>query len=294
MKQWKAEFYLFFMTFIWGGTFTFTKLGLVDCPPSLFVSLRFIIALVLALAIFGKHLKNTDRATAWQGLLLGLMFCLGFLLQTYGLKYTSVSKSAFITGITVSFTPFVFKLVEKKAVGSWQKIGVVIATAGLWLFTRPDFNAINYGDLMTLISTIFWALYITYMDVFTRGKNSFSHTTQLVVFQFIAFVPVSLLSYFIFDYSESNLLISNNLIMSLAYNAILASFLLTFIHTSVQRYSTPVKAALIFSLEPVIASIIGIIVFNEVLSGREYTGAAILMLGVVISQTGKYFTKKQV
>lgn len=291
MKQWKAESLLVFITLIWGGTFTFTKLGLSDCPPSLYIVFRFLIALTISLLIFGKHLKTLNLKTALHGMILGLLFGGGFILQTYGLDYTTPSISAFITGFTVSFTPFVFWIVERKPVKMWEKVGVVVAIIGLWIFSNPEFGKINIGDLLTLTSTLFWALYITYMDVFTRGNDSFSHTTQLVIFQFVAAAPLSLISFFIFDFHNLNVNFSENLFISLAYNGILASFLLTFIHTSVQRYSSPVKAALIFTLEPVFASVISFIALNEILSGREYFGASILLLGVVLAQVGRYIQK---
>lgn len=288
MKPWKAELSLFFVTFIWGGTFIFTKLGLQDCPPSLYIILRFTIALSISLLIFGKHLSKLNKVTLRNGMILGLFFGFGFILQTYGLKFTSVSKSAFITGISVCLTPFVYWFVERKKIQIWQKLGVVVVSFGLWLFTNPDFGNLNIGDVLTLFSTIFWALYITYMDVFTRGKEEFSETVQLVTLQLVFASIVAILGFLIFELNNFSINISKNLIISLSYNGILASFLLTFIHTAVQRYTTPVKAALIFSLEPAIASIIAMIVLSEILNLREYIGGGILILGVLLSELGVF------
>lgn len=288
MKSWKAELWLFFITFIWGGTFVFTKLGLEDCPPSLYIIIRFSIALIISIIVFGKHLRNISANTLKHGLILGLLFGSGFILQTYGLKMTTVSKSAFITGLTVCITPFAYYFVERKSIALWQKAGVVIATIGLWLFTNPQFDNLNFGDIITVVSTFFWAFYITYMDVFTRGRSVFSETVQLVALQFIAAAPLAGITFFIYDSSDFTVNISKNLIYSLAYNGILASFLLTFIHTSIQRYSTPVKAALIFSLEPVIASVAAVLFIGEILGLRELAGGAILFIGVITSEVGEF------
>ena len=292
MKQWKAELSLVFVTFIWGATFLFTKIGLNDCTPSLYVILRFCVALIFSLIFFGKHFKHLNKQILGQGIFLGLLFGGGFLLQTMGLKYTSVSKSAFITGMTVVFTPFAFYLVERKAVALWQKIGVVVATIGLWLFTKPDISNLNLGDILTLFSTLFWALYITYMDVFTRGRTEFRITTQLVMLQLVAATPISIIYLMIFDLHSIHLVLTNNLLISLAYNGIVASFLLTLVHTAVQRYSNPVKASLIFSLEPVIASVIAVIVLSEFISNLQYIGGFILLVGVLTSETGEFLYNK--
>jgi drug/metabolite transporter (DMT)-like permease len=286
LKSWKAELFLFLVTFIWGGTFLFTKVGLEYCPPSLYIIFRFMIAFTISFIVFGKHFKGIKRDTLIHGLILGLLFGGGFILQTYGLKFTSVTKSAFITGLAVPLTPFAYWLVEKKSTKSWQKAGVITATLGLWLFTNPDINNINLGDFLTLLSTFFWAFYITYMDVFTRGRNEFRETAQLVMLQFVGASAISLLSFFFLEYDTLDVVFDMKLIYSLAYNGILASFLLTFIHTGVQRFTTPVKAALIFSMEPVIASFFAMVFFAEVLNQREYLGAAVLLLGVLIAELG--------
>lgn len=291
MKAWKAELALFSVTSIWGGTFIFTKLGLQDCPPSLYLIFRFGFAFILSFIFFGRHLLNITRKDLKHGIILGLFFGAGFVLQTYGLKYTSVSKSAFITGLSVVLTPFVFWIVERKSIAVWQKIGVLVAFIGLWIFTKPTFDNVNIGDVMTFFSTFFWALYITYMDVFTRGTDKFSFTAQIVMAQFIGATPVALISLVFFDFQGFYFNPTSQLFVSLAYNSILASFVLTFIHTGFQKYTTPVKAALIFSLEPILASFNAYVFLHERLISRELIGAAVLMGGILISEAGEFTYK---
>jgi len=126
------------------------------------------------------------------------------------------------------------------------------------------------------------------MDVFTKNRQSISHTAQLVILQYLAAAPMAVITFFLFEYSSLYFNLSSNLILALAYNGILASFLVTFIHTGVQKYSSPVKATLIFSLEPVIASSFAMIFINEFLSFWEYIGAGILFIGVLASVGGEF------
>lgn len=288
MKAWKAESLLFLVTIIWGATFMFTKLALNDISPSLFLIMRLSLALLISLAFFGKYLLQINKQLLIHGSVLGLLFAIGFIFQTYGLKYTSVSKSAFITGITVAITPFVYFFVLKKPIGFWAKIGVLIASIGLYIFTNPDFNDLNIGDVFTLASTFMWAFYITLIDVFTKGKTGMAITSILVIMQFFVSTLVFTISFFLFDFTSFKLNFSESLLMALAFNGVLASFLVTFIHTALQRYTTPVKAALIFSLEPVFAGMFAIIFINEILSVREYIGGAILLSGVMVSELGGF------
>jgi drug/metabolite transporter (DMT)-like permease len=276
------------MTLIWGATFTFTKIGLQSCPPFLYVIFRFLIALILVYIFFNKHFKSIDKVNIKHGSVLGLLFGGGFVLQTVGLSLTEITNSAFITGLAVVLTPFAFKLVTRNRVSLWSKIGVITAFIGLYIFTNPNISSINLGDLLTLISTLFWAFYITYMDVFTKGSTDPKKTYQLVAFQFLFAMIMPLIGFFIFDLPKLSLSFNWDLVASLAFNGIVASFILTIIHTTFQRYTTPVKAALIFSLEPIFAAIIATLFMSEVLNDRQLLGAAILMCGVLLSELGNF------
>lgn len=280
------------VTVIWGATFLFTKLGLDYTNPSLFVIIRFLIALVTTLAIFGRHFKGITKADFQNGIILGLLFGGGFLLQTYGLKFTSVSKSAFITGLTVPVTPFVFWLISRKPVLFWSKVGVTIAFAGLWIFTNPTFDSINQGDVITLFSTLFWAFYITYIDKFTKNVTDFRITSQYVMLQFVGAIPLFIAAFFIFDFSSVKLVFTWELAGALAFNAIMASVIVTFVHTGVQKFTTPVKAALIFSMEPIFASTFSYFFMNEFPTGWRLFGGMLMILGVLAGELGQTVQNK--
>lgn len=292
MKAIKAEMLLLVITVVWGVTFTFTKIGLESTTPFFYVFMRFTIAFTISFIIWGKYLFRIDKTTAYRGAVLGLFMLGGFIFQTLGLKLTSVSKSAFITGMSVLFTPFIFRIIEKKKVEFWQKMGVLVAFLGLWLFTNPKWDMINVGDVFTLVSTFFWAFYITYMDIYTKDIKTFETTMQNVFMQFIVTAPGALIASLLFEGINIQVSFNSSLILSLLYNGIVASVFLTIIHTSVQKYTTPVKAALIFSLEPVFATVVAILAMNEILSGREYFGAFVLFLGVIVAETGETILNK--
>jgi len=291
MKPWKAELLLVLVTLIWGATFTFTKLGLESSSVFIFLFIRFSIALSISLLLWGKYFFRTDRNTLKSGFILGLLFSGGFILQTAGLNLTSVTKSAFITGMAVVLTPLAYKLIIRKKIRIFQTIGIVIAAGGLWIFTNPSWDNINFGDMLTLLSAFFWAFYITYMDVFTKNITKFENTIQLVMMQFAIAIPISLIGYLIFESGEFKLQLTNNLLVAFIYNGIIASIFLTLIHTSVQKYSNPVKAALIFSLEPIFASVIAMFTLNEGFTTLEAIGALILFSGVLFSETAEYLFK---
>ncbi len=284
MPAWKAELWLLVVTIIWGATYLFTQIGLESCSPSMYVLIRFGISLTVLLVFFGKHLRGIDRTTVKQGLILGAMYGVGFLLQTFSLKYTSVPKASFITGLVVCTVPFVFWFIDRRRIKLWQIVGVVVATVGLLIFTQPDLNNLNIGDILALISTIVWGFYLTYMDIFTQGSSSNKRTIQLVVLQYSGLVPMAFITLLLFDSGDMTVVWNQNLIISLLFNAIISSVIVSFIHTAVQKYSTPVKAGLLFSLEPIVATALAVAYYGVPLKGFEVIGGVMLMAGVLISE----------
>ncbi len=285
MKTRNAELLLLLITIIWGATFSFTKIGLEHAQPFQFTTFRFGLALLISFIIWWKIFFKISRKNLFYGLILGFFYAGGFILQTLGLQYTTVTKSAFITGLSVALTPFAYKFLEKKNISIYQWIGIVIVVIGLYFFTNPEFGNFNIGDLLTLFSTFFWAFYLVYMNRFTIDIHNFSETIQLVISQFILVFIASIIGAMLFE-NWHNIQINNKLLIALIYNGIIASIILTSIHTSVQKFTTPVKAALIFSLEPVFASIFALFFFNEILKAIEYLGAFLILFGVLVSEFG--------
>lgn len=295
MKSWKAKSLLLFGTSIWGGTFLFTQIGIQYCSPSLYLILRFSIALLLCLIFFGKHIIKIDKKTIKQGSLLGIFWTIGFLLQTFGLKYTTIGNAAFITNLTVGLTPFVYWFISKEKIKIYSKIAVIIGIVAVNIIADPFGGAFNIGDLLMFLSTFMWACYVAFLHIFTKGEENFARNTQLTASQFIAGLPI-LITYLLVFESNIHIDITNELIYSLLFNSIMASFLVSFIQISVQRYTTPVSAVLIFSLEPIFASIISFFAIGEVLTMRGYIGAGIMLIAIFVSDTLeiviKYFKKK--
>ena len=286
MKSWTSELMLLLMTLIWGATFLFTKIGLESTGPYFYLVLRFGLAVALVLVFFGHKLNLKDTKLLKQGLILGTLYGVGFILQTLGLQHTTVQKSAFITGLAVVMTPFTTKIISNKKVQLFSKFAVVIAFIGLYLFANPDFSDINKGDLLTFFSTFCWAIFIPTLDKFTYLNETKNLTYNLVFIQLFVMFLCGLVGFFIFESHNFYVNFNYKLIESIAFNGIVASFILMFIQTNFQKNTTPVKAAIIFSLEPLFATLFAYIAFHEILNDRETLGAIIIFCGALTSELG--------
>ncbi len=285
MKRHNAEILLLVITILWAGTFAIIKSAVADVNPSMFLLLRFSIAAVIGVAIWPKSLFALDRDTTGKGLILGLLFGLGFLLQTIGLTLTTASTSAFITGTMVVFVPIVHRIVDGSKIRANHAASIVLVLIGLYLFTSPEAHGVNLGDVLTLVSAIFWAIYLTYIDVWTTAmRANVQRQNALVLLQFITTIAIAAFGVGISGIRGESLAVTLDidLLLGLFYCGIFASLIPTFIQTRYQQYTHPVRAGVIFAIEPLAASVIAWLAINEQFSVRQLIGGGVLMLAIIL------------
>jgi drug/metabolite transporter (DMT)-like permease len=274
----RAEAILLAMTVIWGSTFVVVKLGLTDISPVFYTSLRFLLSCVIFLPLFYKKIFPIPSAAWKKGLILGFFLLAGFVTQVIGLNITTASKSGFITGTLVVFTPLLQIFIEKKLPRLGNFIGVALVTIGLFLLTSPAGSQFNFGDFLTLCCAILYALYIIYLDMYSDEK------AEVLTFLQFFFVGVGGLLYtffaedIVFHFTTPSLL-------SLGYTCLFATLLTTFIQTKYQKQTTPTRAAIIFSIEPVISACLAYLILCERIGAIGIAGGALIIVGILISET---------
>ncbi|HVX65818.1 MAG TPA: DMT family transporter, partial [Bryobacteraceae bacterium] len=148
-----ADLLLVAVCFVWGSTFVVVKDALADSSTLVFLTLRFILAALALALIFRRSLAEAfrpGRALA-AGIVTGGFLFLAYVLQTVGLRYTTPSKSAFLTGLSIVMVPVMAAIFDRKRPGLSEALGIGIATIGMGLMTlRPDTLTIDKGDLVTV------------------------------------------------------------------------------------------------------------------------------------------------
>ena len=120
---------------------------------------------------------------------------------------------------------------------------------------------------------------------FTKGTDNFALTTQLTAGQFIGGLPIIILYFFLFEADSFYFILNTDLVIAILFNSIMASFLVSFIQISVQKHTTPTNAVLIFSTEPIFASIIAFFAIGELLTINGYIGAGVMVVAIFVSDS---------
>jgi drug/metabolite transporter (DMT)-like permease len=277
-SSWKVDGSLVAVTLIWGSTFVLVKQALADVSTLLFLTLRFSIAAVALAIIFHKEFRAPNaRASLGRGVIAGIFLFGGYVLQTAGLQYTSASKAGFITGMYVPLVPIIGGLVLQKLPQISELIGIAIACAGMVLLTvQKDIFDINRGDLLVLGCAAAYSCHILILGRFSPQSN-------LGVLTVAQIATGALLGASTFWWIEPvRLAWTPNVWLALGVTSLLATALAFFVQTWAQRYSSPTRTVLIFSLEPVFAWLTSYLITGEVLSGRGVAGAVLILIGILV------------
>jgi drug/metabolite transporter (DMT)-like permease len=293
INKYKGESALIITTVIWGATFAIIKTALHSISPMMFLTLRFTTAAIILFPFVFKKLKKLNSYAVKGGLILGFLYFGGFAAQTIGLQYTSATKSGFITGTFIIFTPFFQIIMEKKMPGKGNVIGIALVILGLlFLFSKGthyfdlfhEFGSnFNIGDVLTFICAFFYALYIVYLDIISKKVDFMP-----LVFMQVAFTAVGAILFgIVFQLSgvnQTSFIINKDVIIAVLYTSLLATIITTTLQTKYQKYTTPSKAGIIFSLEPIFAAIVAYFLLSEKISNFGYIGCIFIFCGLLISE----------
>lgn len=263
------------VTALWGTTFVVVKTAIETVPPIEFLALRFIIATALLVLVGFRHLKNIGAALL-PGLAAGGMVGVGYLFQTLGLKYTSATRSGFITGLFVVMAPFADAMIAKRLPRMRGWIAIGLASAGLFALTGMDLAGLNVGDFMTLITAAAFALHIAILGKYSPLHRPVALATLQMAVASALFIPLSLATETPVIPTTASIWIA---LLVLGIGASAVAFL---VMTWAQRHLSPTRTAVTLTMEPVFAGLTGYLILSERLSTMGIIGAAAIFLSMLI------------
>jgi drug/metabolite transporter (DMT)-like permease len=266
------------VAFVWGSTFVLVKAALEDISPVLFLALRFSIATVaLGLLYVRRHGATITGRTWLGGIVTGAFLYTGYVFQTVGLRFTTPAKSGFITGMYIVLVPFFSALVYRNVPQISEVLGAAAATVGLVLLTwTGEALQISGGDLLTLCCAVAFAIHILILGHYSRRMD----------YEWLALVQIgtcAVIALSTFSLMEQPHIRSSAAVWSaVAITSIIATALAFSVQTWAQRFTTPMRTALIFALEPVFAWVTSFAVGGEVLTAKAVSGALLILAGILL------------
>ena len=293
-KSYFGDLMLFLAAFIWGTAFVAQIAGMDRIGPFTFNMARSIVAVISlgAYLIFTKaKLPKNMSFLLKGGLVCGFFIFVGTSFQQIGLQYTTAGKTGFITSFYILILPFLTMIFLKHKIDVLTWISIIIGFIGLYLLAIPNLSdfSMNKGDFIVFLGSFCWAGHILVIDYYSKKVNP-------VELSFLQFVVLSILSgicAFIFENETATL---GNIFASwkpVVYAGFFSSGVAYTLQMVGQKYTKPIVASLILSLEAVFAALAGYLILDEVMTSREFLGSFIVFLAMIFSQIPKDLFKKK-
>ena len=197
-----------------------------------------------------------------------------------GLLYTTASKSAFITGLSVVLVPLLSLALSRVLPRPSSVLAVVLAAGGLYVLTSPGAMGINKGDLLTLGCAAAFALHIV-----TTERAAPRHDPISLAFWQI--VTTALACTALMGLLESpRLSLAPWTLAALVITGVLATALAFAVQMWAQRRTSATHVAVIFTAEPVFAAFFARLIQHEVLGLAGLLGGALILAGILLAQIG--------
>ncbi|WP_447002117.1 DMT family transporter [Saccharothrix isguenensis] len=266
------------ITAVWGWTFVAIHDAVATMHPSAFVAYRFLGAAAVMAVVLLPVLRRMTATELTGGALAGVALFVGYAAQTLGLESTTPSNTAFITGMSVVFTPLLLFIAFRVRPRPRQVVSVLLAAIGLALLTMRGFQ-VHYGDLLVLGCAIAFAAH-----VITLSRVSALVNPARLTFVQLATVGVLALAW---SGLTDNLTrpANGDIWVALAVCAVVASAFAYFVQTKAQAANvSPTRVALIFALEPVFGGFFGYWLAGDRFTTLNFVGAGLILAAMLLTE----------
>jgi drug/metabolite transporter (DMT)-like permease len=281
----RADFALAFIALIWGATFVVIKDALADVSVVVYLALRFGLAAAIMAALYWRSLRKMTPATVWAGVQIGVLMFGGYAFQIFGLKLTTPSKAAFITGSSVVLVPLLLGIFTRRGVTRWTWAGSLAALGGLYFLSVPreGFSGLNCGDPIVFGCAVMFALHFIftghYVERHSVAALSFLQVATTAVLSALLLPIVTAAGW-----ERPRLHWTGYLVFAILLTAIGATVIGFSLQTWAQQFASPAHAAILVSLEPVFAAATSLVFTRERLGGRVLLGAALILAGILLAE----------
>ncbi|MCH8327395.1 MAG: DMT family transporter [Candidatus Marinimicrobia bacterium] len=276
---------------VWGGTFALIKQALGHTTPFMFMTLRFALAFVIiTVPVIWRAFMVSGNSQPWLritrrewigGILTGVALFVGFTFQTWGLVYTTASRSAFITGLNVLLVPFFLWGVNHQIISGKRWISVALAAGGLYLLIDPSAgNSINLGDGLTLVCAVAFAGQIILLGIYAPTVD----TLRYFWVQLLTMVILSALS--VLATGAAQIRPDPALWWGLIITGVLGTAGAFLGMTWAQRRVSPTRTALFLTTEPLFGALFAVMFAGEYLSPTAWLGGLLIVTVIVWAELG--------
>ena len=253
----------------WGMAFVVMKDAIERQSVNNFLFTRFLLAVIVMIALKPSVIKNFDRDLLQRAGSAGISLGLGYIFQTLGLARTGAAITGFVTGLYVVFTPLLAYFFLKERITKLIWFCVAIATIGLGLLSIRGFS-VGIGEMLVLASAFFFAAHIIALGKWSSGRDVYAMT----IVQLAVCAALSGLASIPEGYAPPP---DNGVWGVVIFTAVICTAVAFVVQTWSQAHMTTTKVAVILTMEVVFAAIFAMIFGGERLTLQATLGGVMVL-----------------
>ena len=286
----KSSLLLLLTAFIWGVAFVAQSMGLDYVEAMTFNGCRFLLGgTVLLPVIYFRKKRQLKQApdegqkrkqrkiTLVGGICCGLALCTASCLQQYGIQYTTVGKTGFITALYIVIVP-ILGIFLKKKISPLVWAGAVLAVSGFYFLCITENAGINKGDILVFFCAVCFSFHIMIIDYFAPKADG----VQLSCVQFYVSGIICMMAAFLLETPSMQEIMAGAI--PILYAGIFSCGVAYTLQIVGQARVNPTVASMILSLESVISVLAGWVILQETLTGRQIVGCILVFGAVILAQ----------
>lgn len=277
-KQLRADLLLVIVTICWASSFYLIDISLSELQPLTLLAFRFSVAFAIVYLFFFRKVKNVNKKTLIYSVKSGAFLAITYFMSVMGVANTSVTNAAFLCAMSVVFTPIIVFFTKRHIPSKKFILVIIMCTVGMGMLTLGDEFTMALGDIYSICCAVAFSINLLITE--SALKHEDVNPFQLGVYMLGVVGAVMLTLAFVFE--TPNLPKTPQIWGAMLFLAVVCSGAATILQAIAQKDTTASHVGIIYTLEPIFASVIAYIFAGEVLRFRGYVGAFLMILSILL------------
>ena len=277
----QASFLLAAVIIARATAYIFSKVCLETMGPFTLLGMRSLLACIFMLPFAFNKLRRIKKREIINGSVLGVLFFLTMVFELMGLKSTNVSIASILENTAIVMVPLIVAVISRKPPNLKALLCCMAALLGIIFMSMEGSRfSLSSGEWTMLLAAFFYALSIIYTSKYANGSEP-------VAIGFLLVAVMGILSgtaAFIFE--SPAIPVSSETWGSLIYLAVVCTGFGFTLQPLAQSKCSAEKAAVFCALNPLVATVLGVLLMGEAMAGGDILGLLLVLLSIVIYGKG--------
>ncbi len=272
--------------FFWGLSFVATKIALQSFSPFCLIFFRFFsAALFFVVLLWHTGFPSLTKKTFRSLLVLALMEPgLYFLFETFGLQYTSATKTSLIIATIPVVVLVLSSFFLKERLRPINMLGIAVSLAGVALLVfggRPQIGlkGMMFGDMLIFGAVIAASVYMILTRKLGESLSSLQITGMQIIFGALLFLPLFLWDLPHLDWQS----VTKNSLMALIVLTIFATIGAFLCYNFALTRIPAAQAAVCINGIPLVTACGAWVLLGETLTSMQFFGGALVLVAVFLA-----------